>query len=84
MRRSKKVESLFDNRVGGDQQGRRHRKPKRLRSLEIDDHQKLDGHLNWKVCRLCATDNLIYLGGSATKYSVAVIGGVFARSLNIS
>jgi hypothetical protein len=37
----------FDNLVGRYKQGWRHRKPKRLRSFEIDDHQilcwQLDG-----------------------------------------
>jgi hypothetical protein len=46
MRRSKKAQSL-DNLVGSHKQGWRHRKPKRLRSFEIDDHQilcwQLDG-----------------------------------------
>jgi hypothetical protein len=37
MRRSKKAQS-FDNLVGSHKQGWRHRKPKRFRGLEVDDH----------------------------------------------
>ncbi|MEY2395707.1 MAG: hypothetical protein QOF94_2052 [Acidobacteriaceae bacterium] len=36
-RRSKKAE-LFDDLVGSHKQGWRHRKPKRFRGLEVDDH----------------------------------------------
>jgi hypothetical protein len=65
--RPQKVHS-FDNLVARYKQGWRHRKPKRLCSFEIDDHQIFDWHLNRKLRRLCATENAIHIAGSATKY----------------
>jgi hypothetical protein len=49
----------------------RHRKAERLGGLEVDDHLELGRKLYWEIARVCAAQDAIDIGGSATKVSTA-------------
>ena len=75
MHRSKTA-PLFDHLVGAKQDRLRHRKAKRLGSLEVHDHLEFCRKLHREIAWLFAAQNAIHISGGATKevYLVDSVG----------
>src|SRR5262249_20651208 len=62
------VTALLNHLIGSNKKRERGAKAERRGSLQVDDHEVFQRQLHGKFRRLCATENVVNVAGTAVKY----------------